>query len=110
MPTKLPYSINLINKVELLQAALASNIIVYLPTGSGKTFIAAALIKEKSNEIIGSLESGSKRSVFLVPTVVLADQQAAYLQRHTHLKVHSYYGSMGVDYWQKERYIWLGYL
>ena len=76
---------------------------MYLPTGSGKTFIAASLIKEKAHEVAGSLSSGSKRTVFLVPTVVLAIQQAAYLRRHTHLNVKEYYGSMGVDFWGKER-------
>lgn len=78
---------------------------MYLPTGSGKTFIAASLIKEKAHEVAGSLSSGSKRTVFLVPTVVLAIQQAAYLRRHTHLNVKEYYGSMGVDFWGKERFL-----
>jgi replicative superfamily II helicase len=51
-------------------------------TGSGKTFIAALLIKEKSHdEVTKPLDSGGKRTVFLVPTVVLAIQQVAYLLR-----------------------------
>jgi endoribonuclease Dicer len=45
--------------------------------------------------------------VFLVPTVVLAIQQAAYLRKHTHLKVKEFYGGMGVDMWEKNRYILL---
>lgn len=70
-----------ISQIELFQAALDENIIVYLPTGSGKTFIAALLIKEKSHdEVTKPLDSGGKRTVFLVPTVVLAIQQAAYLR------------------------------
>ena len=67
-------------QIELFQAALDENIIVYLPTGSGKTFIAALLIKEKYHEVSKPLDSGGKRTVFLVPTVVLAIQQAAYLR------------------------------
>lgn len=90
-------------QVEFLQAALDNDIIVYLPTGSGKTFIAALLIKEKSSEVTPSLASGGRRTVFLVPTVVLAIQQANYLRRHTHLKVKEYYGSMGVDLWSKNQ-------
>ena len=112
-------------QIELFQAALDENIIVYLPTGSGKTFIAALLIKEKSHEVSKPLDSGGKRTVFLVPTVVLAIQQAAYLRiylidmdwiefpycnndtvflgRHTYLKVKEFYGSMGVDMWEKDR-------
>ena len=82
---------------------MKENIIVYLPTGSGKTFIAAMLIREHSSEVISSLKKGGKRTVFLVPTVVLAVQQAAYLRRHTHLTVKEYYGAMGVDMWQKDK-------
>ncbi len=78
----------------MLQAALEENIIVYLPTGSGKTFFAALLIKEMSDDVTKSLNSGGKRTVFLVPTIVLAIQQAAYLKRHTCLKVKEFYGSI----------------
>jgi endoribonuclease Dicer len=69
-----------ISQIELFQAALDENIIVYLPTGSGKTFIAALLIKEKSHEVTKPLDSGGKRTVLLVPTSMLAIQQAAYLR------------------------------
>lgn len=82
---------------------MKENIIVYLPTGSGKTFIAALVIKEHAHEVTKPLSSGGKRTVFLVPTVVLAIQQAAYLRRHTALKVKEFYGSMGVDMWKRDR-------
>ena len=89
----------------MLQAALKENIIVYLPTGSGKTFIAAMLINELSGDVCKPLVDGGKRTVFLVPTVVLAVQQAEYLRRHTHLTVKEFYGSMGVDLWLKDRFV-----
>lgn len=92
-------------QIELFQAALDENIIVYLPTGSGKTYIAALLIKEKSHEVTKSLSAGGKRTVFLVPTIVLAIQQAAYLRKHTLLKVKEFYGSMGTDMWGINKYI-----
>jgi endoribonuclease Dicer len=76
-----------------------------LPTGSGKTYIAALLIKEKSHEVTKSLSAGGKRTVFLVPTIVLAIQQAAYLRKHTLLKVKEFYGSMGTDMWGRNKYI-----
>ena len=97
------YEFQFCKQVELLQAALDNDIIVYLPTGSGKTFIAALLIKEKSSEVTPSLAMKGRRTVFLVPTVVLAIQQANYLRRHTHLEVKEYYGSMGVDLWSKNQ-------
>lgn len=83
---------------------MEENTIVYLPTGSGKTFIAALVIKALAHDVMQPLTNGGKRTIFLVPTVVLARQQANYLRRHTHLKVKEYYGSMGVDLWSSNRY------
>ena len=57
-----------------------------------------------SDQTIKPLDAGGKRTVFLVPTIVLAIQQAAYLARHTHLKIKEFYGSMGVDMWGGDRY------
>ncbi|XP_059352941.1 endoribonuclease Dicer-like [Daphnia carinata] len=91
-------------QIELFQAALDDNIIVYLPTGSGKTLIAALLINEKSKEVTKSLHAGGRRTVFLVPTIVLAIQQAAYLRKHTCLKVQEFYGGMGVDLWGRGKW------
>ena len=74
------------------------------------------------------LTEKGKRTVFLVPTVVLGErkkeltnkmkvqfktfffcllaiQQANYLRRHTHLNVKEYYGSMGVDLWSENQYV-----
>lgn len=66
--------------MELFEAALGENIIAYLPTGSRKTYIAALLIKEKVHEVTKPLDLGGKRTVFLVPIILLAIQQAAYLR------------------------------
>ena len=88
----------------MFQNALVEDTIIYLPTGSGKTFIAVLLIKAKTHEVLLPLSNGGKRTVFLVPTVVLAIQQANYIRRHTHLKVKEYYGNMGVDLWAYNRY------
>lgn len=43
--------------------------------------------------------------MFLVPTIVLAIQQAAYLRNHTCLKVQEFYGGMGVDLWGRGKYV-----
>jgi superfamily II DNA or RNA helicase len=55
--------------------------IVVLPTGAGKTLIAAAVIKTKM-----------KRSLFLVPTCLLVSQQASALRHETGLRVKEYQG------------------
>lgn len=51
-----------------MEQAKKENLIICLPTGSGKTYIAVILIKELASEIRGSLTGGAKRTVFLVKT------------------------------------------
>ena len=63
---------------EILQHALEGNAIAALKTGSGKTYIAVLLIR-----YICSLPSSEgKKIVFIVPTVPLVLQQAAYIEKH----------------------------
>ena len=69
-------------QVELLAAALARNTIVYLGTGSGKTFVAVMLIREHR----AALAAG-KRAVFLVNSVALVDQQAEAIRKSTGFSV-----------------------
>ena len=73
-----------------------------LPTGSGKTLIAAMLIRKNRSETSKPLAEGGRRTVFLVPTIVLAQQQGEYLRRHTDMKVKEYYGSKEVE-WNGQR-------
>lgn len=61
------------------------NTIVVLPTGSGKTLIAA--------EVIRRLEPPA---LFLVPTCLLVDQQAEALGSWTGLNVAKYRGGAGL--------------
>jgi endoribonuclease Dicer len=75
---------------------------VALPTGSGKTLIAAMLIRKSRSETSKPLAEGGRRTVFLVPTIILAQQQGEYLRRHTDMKVEEYYGSKEVE-WNGQR-------
>ena len=68
---------------ELLQKAIKGNTIVYLGTGSGKTFIAVMLIKEMRGELV----QGPKKAVFLVSSVALVAQQRRLVEEQTGLKV-----------------------
>lgn len=45
-----------------------------------------------------------KRSFFMVNTVALVSQQAAYIRRHSHHSVGEYSGDLNLDFWTKE--IW----
>ena len=67
---------------ELLQKAIKGNTIVYLGTGSGKTFIAVMLIKEMRGEL-----DEAKKAIFLVSSVALVAQQRKLVEEQTGLQV-----------------------
>lgn len=93
----------------MLDKAIQKNCVLFLPTGSGKTYIAAMLIKELSRSTETPYSSGGFRSVFLAPTVPLVEQQYKYLEIHTSVKLNYYCGSKVInnkilDHWDKN--IW----
>ncbi|KAL0046074.1 hypothetical protein WJX82_001682 [Trebouxia sp. C0006] len=89
-------------QTELFFEARKRNVIAYLDTGSGKTLVSVLLIKDKA----GSLnENGHKRvTIFLAPKVLLVQQQADVLRKHTSLRVSHFCGDMNVDYWDRRRW------
>jgi endoribonuclease Dicer len=54
-----------------MEQAKSENLIVCLPTGSGKTFIVVMLIKEWLPDIRPSLTDGGKRTILLVNTGII---------------------------------------
>ncbi|XP_073981490.1 endoribonuclease Dcr-2 isoform X5 [Rhodnius prolixus] len=91
-------------QVEILETAIKRNTIVFMPTGSGKTYIAAMLIKHMAKEIEKPYSEGGKRTFFLVNTVALVSQQANSVASLLPLEVSTYSGDMGVDYWDRNRW------
>ncbi|XP_052735388.1 endoribonuclease Dicer homolog 2 isoform X6 [Vigna angularis] len=83
-------------QLEALDNALRENTIVYLETGSGKTLIAIMLLRSYAHHL---RKPSSSIAVFLVPQVVLVSQQSEVVKKHTDLKVGTYWGAMGVDFW-----------
>ena len=66
-------------QARIAASAVSRNTIVMLPTGTGKTLIAAEVIK-----------SLGPRSVFFVPTILLVQQQASAIRAWTGLRVAEY--------------------
>ncbi|CAJ1962982.1 unnamed protein product [Sphenostylis stenocarpa] len=83
-------------QLEALDNALRENTIVYLETGSGKTLIAIMLLRSYAHHL---RKPSPTIAVFLVPQVVLVSQQSETVKKHTDLKVGTYWGAMGVDFW-----------
>ena len=93
-------------QLELTELAIASNIIIVLDTGSGKTHIAARVLTHYENielqrrdESIGN----AKLSFFLVPTVTLVEQQSEYVSRFLRKSAMPICGAMdNMDRWNRE--------
>nr|CAI5861281.1 unnamed protein product [Callosobruchus analis] len=93
-------------QLELMKIAEKQNSIIYLPTGSGKTYIAILVLKQLGKSLLKSYSQGGKITVVLVNSVPLVAQHAKYIREHTPFSVAQMSGDMNVDNWSKER--WLG--
>ncbi|KYM88476.1 Endoribonuclease Dicer [Atta colombica] len=91
-------------QIDLFERAI-QNMILYLPTGAGKTYIAVMLLKHLSHDVRKPYQEGGKRSIFVVNTVALVEQQSIYIKRHTDLKCKGYSGDMKVDFWSEQQWI-----
>lgn len=86
---------------ELLEEAKKKNIIVFLETGLGKTYISILLIKEifgepqESNSIneVRYVKKTNKKVLYLFKTVGLLLQQAKVIKQNTNLKILKLYGN-----------------
>lgn len=90
--------------MELREIAIKQNTIIYLPTGSGKTFIAVLVLKHLSDSLSKSYSEGGKISFVVVNTVALVDQHAKCLEKRTALKIGRYSGELGTDIWPKSKW------
>jgi endoribonuclease Dicer len=81
-------------------------VIVYLETGTGKTLIAALLVKhfldkERTN---GGSQDRPRNIVCLEPKAMLVEQQAAVFRKVVQVPVGEYTGSHGVDSWTAQKW------
>uniref|UniRef100_A0A182W963 Dicer-2 n=1 Tax=Anopheles minimus TaxID=112268 RepID=A0A182W963_9DIPT len=91
-------------QTQMKEICMAKNTIIYLPTGSGKTFIALMVMKEISYQVRNTIEEGGKRTFFLANTVALAKQQAQFFVRHMPFNVKLYTSEVNVDAWKSDRW------
>ncbi|KPJ04293.1 Endoribonuclease Dicer [Papilio xuthus] len=92
-------------QTQLEEIACRKNTIIYLPTGSGKTFIAISLIGRFKKSLSGEWGNGAKRTFFLVNTVPLVQQQRKCIIDLCPIKkVGSYSSEDRVDYWNKKKW------
>jgi len=78
---------------EIFEKAVHGNVIAALDTGSGKTLISTLLIKWVSTQG----HAHKKLVVFLVPKVALAQQQGAFISKHSPLRVKQATGATAPD-------------
>ncbi|CAG9838636.1 unnamed protein product [Diabrotica balteata] len=91
-------------QVLLMRICLEQNTIIYLPTGSGKTFITTMVLKQKGEDLLRSYSEGGKISIILVNTVALVDQHGSYITNHTSFSVGKYTGEMNLDFWPRTKW------
>lgn len=89
-------------QTQLMRIAKAQNSIIYLPTGSGKTYVAMLLLKEMIGPLQKDYSEGGKIGIMLVNTVPLVEQHAETIAMHTDLRVGALSGEMNVDFWIKK--------
>lgn len=92
-------------QAQLEEIAVRNNTIIYLPTGSGKTFIAICLIKRFREALQLPWGQGGKRTFFLVNNVPLVTQQKNVIEKLCAVSgVGAYSSENGVDYWDKAKW------
>ncbi|XP_022180231.1 endoribonuclease dcr-1 isoform X3 [Myzus persicae] len=91
-------------QLELLEDCKESNTILYLPTGSGKTYIATMLVKSMGDSLTKPKGQGKKWTFFIVQSVPLVSQQAGNLRRHLPWNIGTFSGDMNVDFWSQKQW------
>lgn len=81
-------------QIELIEKIKQTNAILFLPTGSGKTFIALEIIKHMQDDLQKPLSKGGKRTIFLVNTVALVEQHHSFLKKNSSLRIKSISGDL----------------
>uniref|UniRef100_A0A1A9WSS4 ribonuclease III n=1 Tax=Glossina brevipalpis TaxID=37001 RepID=A0A1A9WSS4_9MUSC len=85
--------------VKLVEYVCQRNGIIYLPTGTGKTYVAILALQRLSAGLQRTIAEGGKRAIYMCNTVELARQQCIAVRKYTNFKVGLYVGQREVDNW-----------
>lgn len=98
---------------EIVELATKSNVVAYLDTGAGKTYISVMLLRERHEAAIvahaaavaaGIPPPSPWKAVFLAPKVALVEQQATVLARHLPVRVRKLVGA-DIETWTGQTYV-----
>lgn len=89
---------------KIIDVCIKKNSIVYLPTGSGKSYIALQVIKHFSKALEIKYSDGGMRSFFLCNTVCLAKQQVVSIKSLLPYEVALLTGEQNVDEWNNHNW------
>jgi hypothetical protein len=78
-------------QTRIIKIAEEKNTVVILPTGAGKTLVAAEVIRRRH---VSTSVTGARKSIFFVPTCLLVVQQANAIRTWTQLTVAEYMGGL----------------
>jgi len=93
-------------QTELFEKAKTDNVIAVLHTGSGKTLIAALLMRHVANQEIEDRANGKlpRMSFFLVNSVLLVRQQSRMLANNLPIPPQALHGNSKEDLWVKSEW------
>jgi Type III restriction enzyme, res subunit len=100
-------------QLEIVELAKKSNVVAYLDTGAGKTFISVLLLRCRqeahATALAAALAAATPppppwKAIFLAPQVALVEQQAAVLARHLSARVRKLVGA-DIESWTGDAYI-----
>jgi endoribonuclease Dicer len=100
-------------QLEIVELAKKSNVVAYLDTGAGKTFISILLLRHRQEAAAAANAAALAattpppppwKAIFLAPQVALVEQQSSVLSRHLSARVRKLVGA-DIESWSGDSYI-----
>ena len=100
-------------QLEIAQLAEKSNVVAYLDTGAGKTFISVLVLRHRQEMALAARDAAVAaglppplpwKAIFLAPQVSLVEQQARVMARHLPARVKKLVGE-DIKSWTAETFV-----